>query len=206
MRIEKLNENKIRIFLSTDDLKAKNIDIHTLMSNSIESQDLFIDMLSLAESQVGFQTKNYKLLIEALASSDGNFVFTITRVQPENTVHSLSKPRVRRLSVATNKQLSIYRFNNFEDYCEFCNYLNTSFFSKFLNRLKNSTLFLFNNDYYLILRNLKLSLNDFKRFSYMITEFAKRVKDEELLESKLNERGKVIIKKDAINTCLVYFK
>ena len=206
MRIEKLNENKIRIFLSTDDLKAKNIDIHTLMSNSIESQDLFIDMLSLAESQVGFQTKNYKLLIEALASSDGNFVFTITRVQPENNIHSLSKPRARRLSIATNKQLSIYRFNNFEDYCEFCNYLNASFFAKLLNRLKNSTLVLFNNNYYLILRNLKLSLNDLKKFSYMITEFAKRVKDEELLESKLNERGKVIIKKDAINTCLVYFK
>ena len=206
MRIEKLNENKIRIFLSTDDLKAKNIDIHTLMSNSIESQDLFIDMLNLAETQVGFQTKNYKLIIEALASSDGNFVFTITRVKPEGNTHSMSKPKLKRISVATNKQLSIYKFNSFDDFCEFCNYLNTSSFAKLLNKLKNSSLFLFNGDYYLVLRNLRLNLTDFKRFSYMITEFGRRVKDEGLLESKLNERGKNIIKKDAINTCLVYFK
>ena len=51
MRIEKLNDNKIRIFLNTEDLKEKNIDIHTLMSNSIESQDLFYNMLDKAEKE-----------------------------------------------------------------------------------------------------------------------------------------------------------
>ena len=37
------------------------------MSNSIESQDLFHDVLKLAEKEVGFKTNDYKLLIEALA-------------------------------------------------------------------------------------------------------------------------------------------
>ena len=77
MRIEKLNENKIRVFLNLEDLKEKNIDLHTFMSNSLETQDLFLDMLNKAESEVGFQTHNYKLVIEALASSDGNFILTI---------------------------------------------------------------------------------------------------------------------------------
>ena len=62
MRIEKLNENKIRIFLNLEDLKEKNIDLHTFMSSSLESQDLFLDMLSIAETEVGFKTHNYKRL------------------------------------------------------------------------------------------------------------------------------------------------
>ena len=67
MQIEKLNENKIRITLNLDDLKENNIDLHSFMASSIETQDLFYCMLDKAEKEVGFETKNYKLMIEALA-------------------------------------------------------------------------------------------------------------------------------------------
>lgn len=67
MHIEKITENKIRITLNIQDLEEKNIDLHSFMSNSIESQDLFYDMLDKAEKEVGFETKDYKLMIEALA-------------------------------------------------------------------------------------------------------------------------------------------
>ena len=77
MKFEKLNENKIRITLNTQDLIDKNIDFHSFMSNSKESQTLFLDMLDEAEKKVGFVTKDYKLRIEALAMSDGNFILTI---------------------------------------------------------------------------------------------------------------------------------
>lgn len=67
LRIEKLTENKIRITLSLDDLEEQNIDLHTFMSSSVESQDLFYNMLDKAEKEVGFKTKDYKLMIEAIA-------------------------------------------------------------------------------------------------------------------------------------------
>lgn len=70
MRIEKLTENKIRITLNLDDLKENNIDLHDFMANSPETQDLFLNMLDKAESEIGFITKNYKLMIEALATSE----------------------------------------------------------------------------------------------------------------------------------------
>lgn len=208
MRIEKLNENKIRIFLSTDDLKEKNIDIHDFMSNSIESQDLFIDMLNMAETQVGFKTHNYKLIIEALASSEGNFIFTITRVKPDSSAldnNRIIKPKVKRQSIIPNKLLSIYKFKDFDDFCELCKYVNNLSANTFINKLKNSTLILFKNEYYLIIHNLKLSVNDLKTFSYTVSEFALSMKNEELLERKLKEYGKVIIAKNAISTCLTYF-
>lgn len=207
MRIEKLNENKIRIFLNLEDLHEKNIDLHEFMSNSLESQDLFLDMLNKAETEVGFKTHNYKLIIEALASSDGNFVLTITRLKPESYFASqnVPKPKVKRQSITPNKLVSIYRFNNFDEFCDFCNYIHTSSLNQYIDKLKNSSLILFKNNYYLILNNLKLSVTDLRNFSYTISEFASRAKNEELLERKLREYGKVIIPKNAITTCLKYF-
>jgi len=206
MRIEKLNENKIRIFLNLEDLKEKNIDLHTFMSNSLESQDLFLDMLNMAENEIGFKTHNYKLAIEALASADGNFILTIKRIKPEISLPINNKKlKFKRQSITPNKLLSIYKFKNFEEFCEFCNYINTSTLNKYINKLKSASLIHYKNDYYLILNNLKLSVPDLKCFSYAVSEFASRIKNEELLERKLKEHGKIIIHKNAIATCLKYF-
>ena len=80
MKIEKLNEDKIRITLNLEDLKEKDIDFHSFMSNSIESQEIFLDMLEEAEREVGFVTDDYRIMIEALAMKDGNFILTVTRL------------------------------------------------------------------------------------------------------------------------------
>ena len=79
MQIEKLNENKIRITLNLDDLKENNIDLHSFMANSIETQDLFYSMLDRAEKEVGFKTQNYKLMIEALAIPNRKFCFNCNK-------------------------------------------------------------------------------------------------------------------------------
>lgn len=207
MRIEKLNENKIRIFLNLDDLKEKNIDLHDFMSNSLETQDLFFDLLNKAEHEVGFNTHNYKLIIEALASSDGNFIFTITRTKPKLDVSntSASKPKLKRRLVVPNKKLSIYIFNNFDAFCEFCHYIENSNLNTYKAKLKNSSLILYKGYYYLILNNLRLNISELKCFSSALSEFSSRVKNEDLLERKLREYGKVIISKDAILTCLKFF-
>ena len=63
MKFEKLNENKIRIILSNQDLADKNIDFNSFMSNSAETQTLFLDMLEEAEEKV-------KALKEAIDKKD----------------------------------------------------------------------------------------------------------------------------------------
>lgn len=73
MKIEKLDENKIRITLNLNDLIEKNIDFHSFMSNPIETQGLFAEMLETAEKEVGFITRNYQLSIDAIATSERRF-------------------------------------------------------------------------------------------------------------------------------------
>ena len=207
MKIEKLSENKIRIILNLDDLKEKNIDFHSFMSNSLESQDLFLDMLDKAEEEFGFITKDYKLIIEAIATSEGSFILTVTRIIPDNTQTKTSKNvQIRRKLVVPNKLLSMYSFNSFDDFCEFCTYLNSDSLNRLTKKLKKSSLYLYNGKYYLLLNNITLSLRDFKAFHCAITEFATYIIDSDIFANKLFEYGKVIIESNAINTCIKHFK
>ncbi len=208
MRIEKLNENKIRIFLNTKDLQENNIDLHDFMSNSEETQDLFLEMLNKAETEVGFKTNNYKLIIEALASSDGNFILTVTRVKPEtNDILKMPslRPKIKKHLIKPNKMLSIYLFNTFDEFCDFCTYMKTRSTQEYLNKFKNTSLVFYKNNYYLILNNLKLDIPELKKFSCIISEFSNKIKSDALFERKLKEYGKTIISKNAISTCLKYF-
>ena len=75
MKFEKLSENKIKITLTSQDLKDKNIDFHSFMSNPLEKQDLFLDILEEAEEEIGFEFKDYPVRIEALASKWGVYCY-----------------------------------------------------------------------------------------------------------------------------------
>ena len=201
MQIEKLNENKIRIILNLEDLKEKNIDLHSFMSSSIESQDLFYDMLDTAEREIGFKTKDYKLMIEALAIPEGNFILTVTRFLPEK--EERKKLKVKRKNIELENGLSIYMFNTFDDYLEFCNHV-----QKYLNnntyiKLSQTSLYKYNSKYYLCITNINLA--NFKTIHCSIVEFATHITNSDLFERKLIEYGKVIFKTNAISGCIKAF-
>lgn len=207
MKIEKITENKIRIIVNLDDLKAKNIDSHSLMSNSIESQSLFVDILDEAEKTIGFSTKGCKILIEALASSEGDFIFTITKVAPDKDLDTPKKRnvRVKRKSANIDFKKAIYQFNTFEEFCSFCAYVDNSNLKGLKDFAKTLSLYLYNDTYFLIITDINLSYPNLRTFYASISEFAKLVKHPESFERKLLEYGKPIMKKNAINRCVKYF-
>jgi len=45
MKFEKINDDKIRIIVTSKDLQDKSIDFHDFMANPIESQEIFLNML-----------------------------------------------------------------------------------------------------------------------------------------------------------------
>lgn len=203
MQIEKITENKIRITLNLEDLKENNIDLHSFMSNSVESQDLFYDMLDKAEKEIGFKTKDYKLMIEALAVPEGKFVLTVTRFLPEK--EQKKKVKVKRKNIVPEDCLSIYRFNTFDDYLEFCNYINSKINSNTYLKLKKSSLYLYNSKYYLCVNINNIDLNIFKSIHCSIVEFGTHVANSDLFERILIEYGKLIFKTNAINNCVKHF-
>ena len=58
MKIEKLTENKIRVIVSTEDLIKTNTDLNSIMAKAIESQKLFLEILSRAEKKLIFTQRD----------------------------------------------------------------------------------------------------------------------------------------------------
>ena len=200
MRFEKLNDNKIRITLSHEDLINKNIDFHSFMSNSVESQKLFFDMLDEAEKQIGFITKDYLIRIEALAMAGGEFILTITRSLPDK---SKKKIHIRRKKQDINAILAIYLFNNFEDFCSFVEFYKLNF--KATNFAKKVLLYEYNKQFYLILNSINTDFDNLKKLFSCITEFASCVSNSDVFERKISENGILIMKHNAVSIGMKYF-
>ncbi len=207
MKFEKLSENKLRITLNIRDLADKDIDYHSFMSNSVDTQKLFLDMLEKAEEEVGFKTKNYKIMIEAVVTSTGEFIVTVTRSLPDSVGISSKKKtfKTKRKTVNSLNNKIIYSFNSFEDFCLFCNSLDKNIV-KNLNKIsKDITLHFFKNTYYLLIENSNTNYVYTKSLINYVAEFGTYSHNSHILCYELSEYGKLIFKNNAIKLCLKYF-
>lgn len=210
MKFEKLTENKIRITLTAGDLKEKDIDFHDFMSNPLETQDLFLDILEEAKEKVGFNTADYRVKIEALAMIDGDFIVNITRIcetEKEKMIPSTTRKkfRVRRKSASPKFEQAIYKFDTFDDYYHFIQYLSQNGLSKVHNIAKEIVVYLYQNEYYLIFHGINLDDKNLLKFYSSITEFGTYINRSDLLISKMEEYGSIVIKNNALKTSLKHF-
>lgn len=208
MKFEKLNENKIRITISSKDLIEKNIDFNSILSNSSETQDLFLNVLEEAEEKVGFVTKDHKIKIEALAMADGDFVLTVTRFEKKEydesyQIQKNKKLKVKRKQTRLSTENLVYSFNTFDDFCLFSSYVEK--IKNYNTISKTTVLYSYNDMYYLVFSKLNLNHPYIKKFYTFITEFATYINNSDLFYYKLSERGKIILKNNAIKQCLKYF-
>jgi len=208
MKFEKLNENKIRITLTMQDLNEKHIDFHSFMSNSIESQDILLDMLEQAKKETGFDPEDFNLKIEALVLADTNFIFTITKLNPELEKDKISKKKftIKRKSLSFSSTQAIYQFRSFEDFCSLLQFLNKNNIYDSVNNIADSiSLYCYKENYYLLLNKINSEMISEQKFYAIITEFAKYVTNSNIFASKLKECGNVIMKDKALEIGLKHF-
>lgn len=211
MKIEKLTENKIRIIIKAEDLPNNGMDMASLFTSSaVDTEKLFFKMLEKAEKELDFHTDGYKLLIEAFSSSDDILVFTITKYIPTENNSSLVQIPKRRLTVKrktinTSKKHGIYQFDKFETFCDFCNCINQIHEFDINKFAKNVSLYLYNDTYFLVVKNIDTNYKFLNRFYSSVSEFSKLSSYSESFENKLLEHGEIIMKKNAIGLAIEYF-
>lgn len=208
MKFEKVNDDKIKITLSSADLEANDIDFHSFMSDSSETQSLFLAVLDKAERDYGFSTDNCQLKVETLALDNGNFILTITRSRVPSTADGTTEKKKfkvsRKVPNLTSTSL-IYRFNSFEDFCDFAKFVSASELPDIDKVSKSSMLYCYNTYYYLIFNNINAKYPQLKAVYSAITEFAKYVDYSDALAAKLHESATLVIKDHAIKVCSKYF-
>jgi len=155
MKIKKINNDKLKIILSSNDLDEKNIDIDSFLANPIESQNLFFEILDLAEEKYDFYMENNRAIVETVSLDDNNiFVLTITKLKNDICTYSHSS--------------KAYCFEDVNDLLNFYSVIDKND----INIVK-SNIYNFGNKYYFLLNKENNYLeNSLLEFAYPLKDFS----------------------------------
>jgi adapter protein MecA 1/2 len=81
MRIEKISEKQFRCTLNQKDLKDREIGISELAYGTAKAKALFRDMMQQASYELGFDTDDIPLMIEAIPLLPEALVLVVTKVE-----------------------------------------------------------------------------------------------------------------------------
>ena len=116
------------------------------------------------------------------------------------------KFKVKRKAKAPKVEQAVYKFETFDDYCNFVKYLKNHNLSLSYKVAKNILLYLYKEDYYIVFDNINLKYSNIAKFNSAIIEFAKFISNSSLFICKLLENGEIIMNNNAIKTGIKYFK
>ena len=92
MKFEKVNDNQIRCTLTQQDLANRHLKLSELAYGTEKAKMLFHDMMQQANYELGFETGDIPLMIEAIPVSSESIILLITKVEyPEELDTRFSK-------------------------------------------------------------------------------------------------------------------
>nr|NNM89641.1 NDP-hexose 2,3-dehydratase [Bacilli bacterium] len=194
MRVEKISNNKVRIFISYDDLEARGIEKEEMWQNGKKVQELFWDMMEIAYTEVGFEIIG-PIAVEAFSMPKEGVVVIVTQVPSLPRQAALSD--VPDIADEPNDpfQSSVFRFKDFEDVIRAISRLAT--FTDF-----ESSLYAYKGNYHLFFEDDKLDDATFDAVFAILNEYAEV---SSTTPAVLIEYGKVVAKQNAIEVVTRYF-
>lgn len=201
MKIEKVNENIIRVAVSLHDLDERNIDFSSLNYNSPAAQELFWDMMEMAENQFGFTAQESQLIFEAWPDSKDGYIVTITKVEENDdfeSIHKFIKSKYKNSDLKAKRKtrklcstVIIYVFNSFNDLVALSKRLNTSYSG-------DSSIYKLSKMYYLVLTRMSASQNTISMWENIISEYGSKIYNVNVYEGYLNEYSEKIYEQNAL--------
>lgn len=184
MILDKIDEKRLLIALSHEDMDFLDISFKQLDWKNDYSREIIKNILARAESEIGFSSSNKKLLIEAIPQTNGCFVLITLLSNKKN-----------------NKSRKIYKIKNQSKPFTFF-FKNSDSLLAFIERIYNknfnfinSSIIEFNNSYYVILYvNGSISSN----LLAIISEYGQLVGRTSIVAARVFEKGNVIIKDNAV--------
>lgn len=183
MILDKIDEKRLLIALSIEDLKFLDISLNQLNWKFEFSSEVINNLLAKAESEIGFFCSNKKFLIEAIPQPNGCFVLV--------TLLSNRLGSTRKIYKIKNKPKPfVFFFKSPDSLFSLVERLYNDHFSFF-----DSSIIEIKNSYFLVLyikglisSNLLAVISEYGRFSGKSA----------VAVARLAERGNVIIKNRAI--------
>lgn len=80
MKIERISENQLKLTLTKDDLKERDIQLEDLITPSEKTQKLFHDIMEQALDESDFISENTPLMVEAVPAGADGIMIIVTKV------------------------------------------------------------------------------------------------------------------------------
>jgi adapter protein MecA 1/2 len=202
MKIERLGQDKIRIFLTFDDLSERGIQKEDMWQEIPKVQDLFTEMMDQAYNELGFDATG-PLAVEVFALPAQGMVVIVTRGKYDRNhpFGSLNEDEMNEdiYEMEVTLELSdsiVYAFSDFEVLIEAAHVLNQSLTGA--GRLYN----------YKGKWVLHLEPEDVEeaKHSLLIAILAEYGEATSVTPAVLEEYGKVVLEEQAVSTIVSHFK
>lgn len=194
MRLERLTVNKIKIFLTSDDLMERGLSKDDIWKDSIKWHQLFRDMLDEASEEFDVEIQG-SVAVEIFSLQAQGMILIITvdeNIEEEEEV--LFDGFVEMQVRVEGCENLLYQFDNIEDIIGLSHRLSSL-------KVNGGSLFSFNNQYYLLMNNIDSPIVE------NIAAFLSEYGYPSILSSHvLAEYGNQIIKDHAVETITKYFK
>lgn len=191
MRIQKVNDNTLRIFLSLSELDERDISMTDLFQRSAKTEQLFWEMIAKAGEEVEF-VLDKPFWIQATIMSGEEFVITVVKqeLQEESPPESKTKPKRR----PRNRDW-VYQFKDWEQLIMAVQSLNP-------NLPGRSSIYYAEPFYYLVLNSRSITGLSRQKAEAVLMEYGEKVN---LTKAYLSEYGRIIQADDALETIRKYF-
>ncbi|PGY13986.1 adapter protein MecA 1/2 [Bacillus sp. OV166] len=193
MRLERLTANKIKIFLTSDDLFDRGLSKEDIWKDSIKWNQLFHDMVEEASEEFDVDIQG-SVAVEVFSLQAQGMILIITVDEAIEDEEILYDGFIEMQVRMEGFEDLLYEFDDFEDIIGLSKRLSTV-------NIFGGSLYAMHNRYYLLMNNLETENNI--KAACVLSEFGNA---SILSPYVLAEYGKRIIENNAVETILQYFK
>ena len=113
MKLERINENKIKCILSGSELEAMHINLTELAYGTAKAKELFKDLMYKAKEELGFEADEMPIMIEAIPVKPDSLMLIITKVDDPEEMNS----RFSKFAGTDEENIPVFKSNVFYLYC-----------------------------------------------------------------------------------------
>ncbi|MFC5531715.1 genetic competence negative regulator [Cohnella yongneupensis] len=197
MRMERLSQDKIRIFLTFDDLSERGIQKEDMWREIPKVHELFSEMMDQAYSELGFDASG-PLAVEVFGMPAQGMVVIVTRgkLERESGAQTEDEEEVYELEVTLEQsEAIIYRFRDIEDAIGAAKTLASRF-------TEEGRMYRYQNHWILAFDPAGLESSGYHALIAVLAEYGEATS---VTPAVLEEYGKVIIASNAIQVLATTF-
>ncbi|MGN7178437.1 adaptor protein [Paenibacillus sp. FSL R5-0490] len=192
MRLERLNYNKIKIFLTLDDLNDRGLTKEDVLKDSLKWHQLFHEMLEEASEEFGVDIHG-SVAVEIFSMQAQGMVMIVT-MEEQMDEELLEDGFIEMQVTVDGSEDILFEFRDFEDVIQMARSLNSV-------QIEEGSLYYYKEKYFYHARDLEGEKN-IHRVIAILAEYG----DSAFTSIHvIQEYGKVLIEADAVKKLVEYF-